>query len=188
MYRAVGWKAAHEGIPLDDEAAVSELARRANLVVEGGVVSIDGHDVTRAIRTPEIDKAATAVARLPKVREALVARQRTLGAQGGVVMEGRDIGTVVFPNADVKIYLDASAEERARRRATDVAHSGSQAGQAAVAAAIQARDTADTTRSVSPLSIAADAVHMDTTGVPIDQVVSQVMELVNRKTRTGETR
>ncbi len=179
MYRAVGWKAAHDGIPLDNEAAVSELARRARLVVEGGVVSIDGHDVTRAIRTPEIDKAATAVARLPKVREALVARQRALGAEGGVVMEGRDIGTVVFPNADVKIYLDASAEERARRRASDSAHSGSQAGQAAVAAAIQARDTADTTRSVSPLSIAEDAVHIDTTGMPIEQVVSRVMELVN---------
>ena len=100
MYRAVGWKAAHDGIPLDDEAAVSELARRADIVVEGGTVSIDGHDVTRAIRTPDIDKAATAVARLPKVREALVARQRALGADGGVVMEGRDIGTVVFPNAE----------------------------------------------------------------------------------------
>src|SRR5687768_5526317 len=110
MYRAVGWKATDEGIPLDDEAAVSALARRATLVVEGGVVAIDGHDVTRAIRTPEIDKAATAVARLPKVREVLVARQRALGAEGGVVMEGRDIGTVVFPHADVKIYLDASAE------------------------------------------------------------------------------
>jgi cytidylate kinase len=179
MYRAVGWKAAHDGIALDNETAVSELARRADIMVEGGVVSIDGHDVTRAIRTPEIDKAATAVARLPKVREALVARQRALGAQGGVVMEGRDIGTVVFPNADLKIYLDASAEERARRRATDSAHSGSQAGQAAVAAAIQARDTADTTRSVSPLSIAEDAVHIDTTGMPIEQVVNRVMELVN---------
>lgn len=180
MYRAVGWKAAHDGIALDNETAVSELARRADIMVEGGVVSIDGHDVTRAIRTPEIDKAATAVARLPKVREALVARQRALGAQGGVVMEGRDIGTVVFPNADVKIYLDASAEERARRRATDSAHSG-QAGQAAVAAAIQARDTADTTRAVSPLSIAEDAVHIDTTGMPIEQVVNRVMELVNSR-------
>ena len=184
MYRAVGWKAAHDGIPLDNETAVSELARRADIIVEGGVVSIDGHDVTRAIRTTEIDKAATAVARLPKVREALVARQRALGAGGGVVMEGRDIGTVVFPHADVKIYLDASAEERARRRATDSAHSGSQAGQAAVAAAIQARDTADTTRSVSPLSIAEDAVHIDTTGMPIDQVVSRVMELVNSRFST----
>ena len=178
MYRAVGWKAAHDGIPLDDEAAVSALARAATIHVEGGVVAIDGHDVTRAIRTPEIDKAATAVARLPKVREALVARQRALGAEGGVVMEGRDIGTVVFPGADVKIYLDASAEERARRRASDTAHSGSQAGQAAVAEAIQARDKADTTRAVSPLSIAPDAVRIDTTEMPIEQVVDHVMGLV----------
>ena len=181
MYRAVGWKAAHEGVPLDDEAAVSALAQRANLVVEGGVVTIDGHDVTRAIRTPEIDRAATAVARLPKVREVLVARQRALGAEGGVVMEGRDIGTVVFPNADVKIYLDASAEERARRRAADTAHSGSQAGQAAVAAAIDARDKADSTRTISPLAIAPDAVHIDTTGMPISSVVDQVMALVRSR-------
>jgi len=181
MYRAVGWKAAHEGVPLDDEAAVSALAQRANLVVEGGVVTIDGHDVTRAIRTPEIDRAATAVARLPKVREVLVARQRALGAEGGVVMEGRDIGTVVFPNADVKIYLDASAEERARRRAADTAHSGSQAGQAAVAAAIDARDKADSTRTISPLAIAPDAVHIDTTGMPIGSVVDQVMGLVRSR-------
>ena len=181
MYRAVGWKAAHDGIPLDDEAAVSALARAATIHVEGGVVAIDGHDVTRAIRTPEIDKAATAVARLPKVREALVARQRALGAEGGVVMEGRDIGTVVFPGADVKIYLDASAEERARRRASDTAHSGSQAGQAAVAEAIQARDKADTTRAVSPLSIAPDAVRIDTTEMPIEQVVDHVMGLVRAR-------
>ena len=181
MYRAVAWKAAHDGIPLDDEAAVSALARAATIHVEGGVVAIDGHDVTRAIRTPEIDKAATAVARLPKVREALVARQRALGAEGGVVMEGRDIGTVVFPGADVKIYLDASAEERARRRASDTAHSGSQAGPAAVAEAIQARDKADTTRAVSPLSIAPDAVRIDTTEMPIEQVVDHVMGLVRAR-------
>ena len=181
MYRAVGWKAAHDGVSLDDETAVSALAQRAELVVEGGIVRIDGHDVTRAIRTPEIDRAATAVARLPKVREVLVARQRALGAEGGVVMEGRDIGTVVFPNADVKIYLDASAEERARRRATDAAHSGSQSGQAAVAAAIEARDKADTTRKVSPLSIAPDAVHIDTTGMPIERVVDEVMGLVRSR-------
>lgn len=181
MYRAVGWKAAHDGISLEDEAAVSALARAATIHVEGGMVAIDGHDVTRAIRTPEIDKAATAVARLPRVREALVARQRALGADGGVVMEGRDIGTVVFPAADVKIYLDASAEERARRRASDALHSGSQSGQAAVAEAIQARDKADTTRAVSPLSIAADAVHIDTTGMPIEKVVDHVMGLVRSK-------
>jgi CMP/dCMP kinase len=183
MYRAVGWKAGHDGIALDDEAAVSALARRASIIVEGGVVSIDGHDVTRAIRTPEIDKAATGVARLPKVREVLVERQRAIGAEGGVVMEGRDIGTVVFPNADVKIYLDASAEERARRRASDAAHTGSQAGQAAVAEAIEARDKADSTRAVSPLTLAPDAIRIDTTGVPIDQVVDRVMEIVDLKRR-----
>jgi cytidylate kinase len=149
--------------------------------VEGGVVSIDGDDVTTAIRTPDIDKAAAAVARLPRVRDVLVARQRALGADGGVVMEGRDIGTVVFPNADLKIYLDASAEERARRRANDPAHTGSQSGQAAVAAAIHARDTSDTTRTVSPLTLAPDAVHIDTTGMPIQDVVDRVLGLVRAK-------
>jgi cytidylate kinase len=181
MYRAVGWKALAEGLALDDEGAVAALARRADLVVEGGLVSIDGHDVTRAIRTPEIDKAATAVARLPKVREVLVERQRACAGGGGVVMEGRDIGTVVFPDADVKIYLDASEEERARRRATDPAHTGSTAGQAAVAEAIKARDTSDTTRAVSPLTLAPDAIHIDTTAMPVQDVVDRVMSLVRQK-------
>ena len=183
MYRAVGWKANVEGISLEDERAVADLAQRADIGVEGGIVSIDGRDVTRAIRTPEIDKAATAVARLPRVREIMVARQRTLGDAGGVVMEGRDIGTVVFPTADVKIYLDASAEERARRRAGDTAHTGGQAGQEAVAASIAARDTSDTTRIVSPLTFAPDAAYIDTTGMPIEQVVDAVIELVRRKIR-----
>jgi len=181
MYRAVGWKARLDGIPLDDEAAVAEVALRARLIVENGVVDIDGHDVTRAIRTPEVDKIATVVARLPKVREVLVARQREMGQGGGVVMEGRDIGTVVFPDADLKIYLDASAAERARRRAHDTAHTGSQAGQAAVAEAIAARDKSDTTRAVSPLTLAPDAVRIDTTDMPVEAVVARVMELVRRQ-------
>lgn len=181
MYRAVGWKTLHDRIPLDDEAAIAALAERSVIVVENDVVSIDGHDVTTAIRTPEIDKAATSVARLPHVRTVLVARQRALGENGGVVMEGRDIGTVVFPDADVKIYLDASAEERARRRANDSAHTGSQSGQAAVAAAIQARDTSDITRKVSPLTIAPDAVHIDTTAMSVDEVVQQVLGVVRTK-------
>src|SRR4029434_1813644 len=123
MYRAVGWKALHDGVTLGDEAAVAALAERSQIIVEGGKVSIDGHDVTQAIRTPEIDKVASSVARMPRVREGLVARQRGIGEQGGVVMEGRDIGTVVFPNADLKIYLDASAEERERRRVKDSGNS-----------------------------------------------------------------
>jgi len=181
MYRAIGWKANVEGIALDDERGVSDLAQRADIAVEGGVVSIDGHDVTRTIRTPEIDRAAAVVARLPRVREIMVARQRTLGDAGGVVMEGRDIGTVVFPAADVKIYLDASAEERARRRAGDPSHTGGQAGREAVAASIAARDTSDTTRTVSPLTLAPDAAYIDTTGMPIDQVVVTVLKLVQEK-------
>lgn len=181
MYRAVGWKANYEGLPLDDEAQVSALARRADLIVEGGVVSIDGHDVTSAIRTPDLDTIASVVARLPKVREVLVARQREMGAQGGVVMEGRDIGTVVFPGADVKVYLDASEEERARRRANDAAHASSKAGQVAVAEAIKARDTSDKTRTASPLTLAPDAVFIDTTDMPIPAVVDRVMALVRQK-------
>ncbi len=181
MYRAVGWKALHDGVSLDDEATVAALADRSEIVVDGGRVSIDGHDVTQAIRTPEIDKAASSVARMPRVRDVLVARQRRMGEQSGIVMEGRDIGTVVFPNADVKIYLDASAEERARRRLNDAAHSGGQAGEAAVAASIQARDQSDTTRTASPLMMAADAVHIDTTGMPIHEVVDKVMALVRAR-------
>jgi cytidylate kinase len=181
MYRAVGWKARLEGVSLEDGDGVAAVARQANIIVENGLVEIDGHDVTKAIRTPEVVKIAASVARLPQVREVLVTRQRELGGQGGVVMEGRDIGTVVFPEADVKIYLDASAEERARRRASDTAHSGSLAGQAAVAEAIAARDKSDTTRTVSPLTLAPDAVHIDTTDLPIDAVVARVMALVKGK-------
>jgi cytidylate kinase len=118
---------------------------------------------------------------LPQVREVLVARQRELGERGGVVMEGRDISSVVFPNADVKIYLDASAEERARRRAHDVAHAGSQAGQAAVAQSIEARDLSDKTRTASPLTLAPGAVLVDTTDMPIQAVVDYVLALVKQK-------
>jgi cytidylate kinase len=185
MYRAVGWKAVHDGLTLDDEDRITALAERAELIVEGGVVRIDGHDVTTAIRTPEMDKTAAAVARLPRVRAALVARQRAIGARGGVVMEGRDIGTVVFPDAPVKIYLDASAQERARRRANDSAHAGSQSGQAAVAAALAARDQSDTTRTASPLTVAKDAVVIDTTDMPIEAVVARVLALVQERLDAG---
>jgi cytidylate kinase len=181
MYRAVGWKAHHDGIALDDEASVGALAQQADIRVEGGVVVIDGHDVTAAIRTSEVDQLASRVARLPRVRQALVSRQRALGVNGGIVMEGRDIASVVFPDADVKIYLDASAEERARRRASDASHAGGQAGTTAVAEAIQARDLSDRTRAASPLALAPGAVHIDTTGVPIEAVIDRVLALVWEK-------
>jgi len=178
MYRAVAWKAAYEGVPLDDDAQLSALARRASYEQADGTITIDGHDVTRAIRTPDMDKAAASVARLPAVREVLVGKQRALGAKGGVVMEGRDIGTVVFPNADVKLYIDASAEVRAQRRAADASHSGSQSGITSVQSDMAARDQADSTRAVAPLTKADDAVYIDTTDMPIEAVVHRVMMLI----------
>lgn len=178
MFRSVAWKAAHDGLSLDDDAVVAALAETAVLEQAEGRISIDGHDVTRAIRTPEIDKAAASVARLPRVREVLVARQRALGAGGAVVMEGRDIGTVVFPNADMKIYLDASAEERARRRTADAAHTGGSDGLANVQSELVARDQADQTRAVAPLTLATDAVYIDTTEMPLEVVVNHVMMLL----------
>ena len=180
MYRAVGWKALQLGVPLDDEAGVVRIADASTIEISASLVTIDGLDVTRAIRTPDIDSAAAAVARLPRVRTILVDRQRTLGANRGIVMEGRDIGTVVFPTADVKLYLDASAEERARRRALDPAHSGP-AAIADVATLLSERDRSDSTRAASPLYAAADATVIDTTGAPIDDVVARVMGIVRGK-------
>ena len=186
MYRAVGWKATLDNIPLDDESQVARIAADATLAVSDEAVVIDGIDVTRAIRTPQIDRAATAVARLPRVRAALVARQRALGDHGGIVMEGRDIGTVVFPRADLKVYLDAAPDERARRRARDPAHSGGPAAVADVATALTARDELDRTRPVSPLYAAEDAIVIDTTGKTIVEVVESVLRLVNERQERQE--
>ena len=182
MYRAVAWKAVRDGVDLNDEAATSRIAREAQLEVGDGVVRIDGEDAARAIRTPEIDAAAATVARQPRVREALVAEQRRLAQSGDIVMEGRDIGTVVLPRADLKIYLDAAPDERARRRAHDPAHAAGRGAAAVqdVTTALEARDRSDRTRSTSPLMKAADAVEIDTTGVPIDEVIDRVLSLVNR--------
>jgi cytidylate kinase len=137
--------------------------------------------VTRAIRTPDMDKAATSVARLAQVRDVLVGQQRELGRGGGVVMEGRDIGTVVFPNADVKFYIDASAEERARRRSADPAHTGGQATLANVQSDLVSRDRSDSTRAVAPLSKATDAIYVDTTAMPPEVVVNHVMMQILEK-------
>ena len=181
MYRAVAWAARHRGLPLDDEIDVASLAARMPVSLEGGVVLVDGIDVTRDIRTPAMDAAAAKVARMPAVRAALVARQRAMGEGGGVVMEGRDIGTVVFPDAEVKIYLDASADERARRRAADPAHGGASQQLADVASALAERDKSDQTRTASPLTMAADAVLIDTTATPVDEVVQRALAVVREK-------
>lgn len=184
MYRSVAWAGLHRQVPLDDEEAVAALAARAKIEVSEERVAIDGVDVTRAIRTPEIDRAAAQVARLPRVRAILLEQQRALGASGRIVMEGRDIGTTVFPGADVKIYLDADPAERARRRANDPAHQGSGAAISTVASALEQRDASDRTRTASPLTMAPDAVLIDTTHLTIPEVVQRVLEIVEEKRKS----
>ena len=183
MYRAVTWLAIQEGLSLDDEAALSALAGRAQLTLEETTVTVEGHDVTSAIRTREIDAAAARVARMPAVRAVLVARQRAYAADGRIVMEGRDIGTTVFPEADVKLYLDASPGERAARRASDPARESgiSDVSLSDVASALEARDRSDRTRQISPLAMADDAVLVDTTGVPLEGVVERVLTIVRER-------
>ncbi len=177
MYRGVAWRALRDQVPLGDEAALTALADGLAIETIDGRIRVDGVDVSAAIRNPEIDRAASRVARVPGVRTALVALQRRMGAGGGLVMEGRDIGTVVFPDAAVKIYLDASSEERARRRLLDASHSGPR-DVAQVASELAARDQSDRTRAVAPLAVAADAHVIDTTDVPVDEVVARVLEVV----------
>ncbi len=182
MYRAVAWEAVRRHLPLDAHDEAARLAAEATIDMDEGRIRINGHDVTTDIRTPGIDKAAAVVARIPAVREVLVERQRALGRDGGVVMEGRDIGTVVFPGADVKIYLDASPAERARRRASDPAHTGGKQGDVAhVAVDLAERDRSDSTRRVAPLAQAADAIYIDTTGMPVGDVVARLLALVHKK-------
>ena len=180
MYRAVAWRAGLDGIDLKDAMAVAAVASHASFEVNDKVV-IDGHDVTHAIRTPAIDQAAAIVAQHPPVRAVLVERQRGYGSGGGIVMEGRDIGSVVFPDADVKVYLDADPGERARRRSADAAHAAGRAiGRDGVAEALEVRDRIDRTRTISPLKMAADAVYIDTTNLAVLDVVKRVMELVEK--------
>ena len=183
MYRSVAWLASHRGLALDDEPAVRKLAERAELTQDGGGVTVAGHDVTRKIRNAAIDAAAARVARMPSVREVLVERQRACASAGGLVMEGRDIGTTVFPDADVKIYLDAAPGERAARRAADPAHGLGRSASALsdVASALEARDRSDRTRDSSPLVMADDAVRVDTTGLLLEAVIERVLDIVRER-------
>ena len=185
MNRAVTWLALHEGVGTADEAALTALAG-ANPVEFGyadgasiaTAVCIGGHDVTAAVRFPEVDAAVSAVSAVGGVRSALVERQRELAGARDTVAEGRDIGTVVFPSAEVKVYLTASAEERARRRKIDLAAQGHAVEQGEVQARLERRDTYDSTRAISPLEAAADASLLDTTGLSVEQVVDAIVALV----------
>lgn len=187
MYRALTWRALQDGIDLADEAALGELARHMALELEatpeGERVRIDGVDVTQAIRSPAVTSRVSEVAKAAAVREELVRRQQAYGARGGVVAEGRDIGTVVFPEADLKIFLSASPRERARRRARDLEAAGHPVDLDALEAEIARRDTLDSTRAVAPLRPAADAHMLDSDGLSADQVVAFILKLARALTK-----
>ena len=188
MYRAVAWKAIRAGVALHDESAVARLAAHPGLELSGPRVVIDGADVTDELRNADMDRAAAAVARLGQVRAALVRRQQELARTDSVVMEGRDIGTVVFPDAPVKIYLDADPAERAARRAGDEHHQRpATSGVEEIRRELDARDQSDRTRTASPLTSAADAVRIDTTGVPVEEVVQRVLQVVRERLPGAET-
>lgn len=184
MYRALALKAQRRGVALDNAAALEALARDTHIDLEGGPggqhVLLDGEDVSAAIRTAEISLAASQVAMVPGVRHVLVAEQRRAAAHGGVVMEGRDIGSVVFPDAGLKIFLDATVEVRAERRWREHQQKGDGIALAQVIEEIRERDLRDRTREISPLVRAADAVLVDNTAMDAAET-ARVIALLARE-------
>jgi cytidylate kinase len=187
MYRAVTWAALVRQVPIGDEAAVCRLADALRVdvlrpTVDDGrqcTVLVDGEDVTLQLRRPEVDHGVSPVSAYPGVRAALTEEQRRLGRQGGIVMVGRDIGTVVLPKADLNIYLDATLEERAGRRYREILARGEGARLAEVLEAVRRRDEIDSGRSLAPLRPAEDAVVVDTTFLSVEEVLERVLALVN---------
>ncbi len=183
MYRAVAWKVLYQKKGVTT-AAIEEVAKDIDvrLYYEGGRtrVFVDGKEVTDEIRTPEVSHIVSKVASLALVREKMVELQRKMAESGSVLMDGRDIGTNVLPNASVKIYLTASIEERAKRRAKELLEKGHAVSEADVEKEIAARDKADMEREISPLRQADDAVLLDTTGLSIKEVVSRILSLCRR--------
>lgn len=179
LYRALTLLVLRRGVNPAEEAAIAKLAREAQISLvagSGGVkVFLDGEDVTDAIRDPVVSENVSLVAQHPRVRDHLLAIQRELAADGGVVMDGRDIGTVVLPDADLKVFLTASAKERARRRMKELRTQGHKVTYKDILLSIRARDNLDAERLVAPLRAAADAVFLDTTGKDIDTVVEEIL-------------
>jgi len=182
MYRALAFKALRASVPLDAGEALAALARETRIELrEGGRgVLLDGIDVTGLIRTREVSAAASRISVHPVVRREMVARQRALGIDGGVVLDGRDIGTAVFPDAELKFYVDADPAQRARRRHEELEAAGIHAELAAIEREIRERDHADSTRIDSPLTRAADAVHVDTTHLAAADVVERLLSVARR--------
>ena len=184
IYRVMALRAREGGVAWDDGPGVAALADGLEIAfrLEGTVnhVLADGQDVTPAIRTPEMSDGASRVSALPEVRAALLDLQRRIGAAGGVVVEGRDIGTVVFPNAQAKFFLTATVDERARRRAAELRAAGRPVDPATTRAEIVARDERDSTRAAAPLRKADDAIEIDSSALAVEEVVDRMAAIVSR--------
>ncbi len=190
MYRALTWKALKEKVDVRDEERLYELLRHTAIALkqEGGAqrVLVDGKEVTEAIRLPDVTRNVSDVSKHERVRREMVKRQQQLAENGGVVMDGRDIGTCVLPEAEVKIFLSASVDERARRRHLENQKKGIPSDLEQLKKEIETRDRMDTEREFAPLRKAADAVEIDTTGIPIEGVVERIMEIAKEKLGLNE--
>lgn len=183
MYRAVTLLALEDGISMEAEKELTELAERAEinfapLQKEQNIVYLNGRDVTEEIRSTPINENVSLVAKIPGVREALVEKQRWMARSGGVIMDGRDIGTVVLPEADLKVFLNASLETRAQRRLDEMQEKGEEAEFVKVRDNLNTRDLIDSGREVAPLKKADDAIEIDTTGMTVEEVIEKIMQLV----------
>lgn len=190
MYRALAWKALQMNLDLEDEPCLMRLIGDTSITLEGSgdglIVLVDGQEVSREIRTPEVEHASSKISTLAGIRRVMVARQREMASQGGVVMDGRDIGTVVFPDADVKFYLEARLEERAKRRYLEARSAGVVGDLEKFTEEIEIRDARDMGRSASPLRKAEDAVTIDTTDLNVFQVVAAMENETNRRISRSE--
>lgn len=187
MYRAVTWVALEKNLDLNDEIAITQLAEQVDIDIQppsqmdgrNSDILADGEDITWGIRTPEVDANVSVVSAYPGVRRALSMQQRRIGLRGNVVMVGRDIGTVILPEAQLKIYLEASVEERARRRFLELIARDEPANYIEILTAMQRRDHIDSTRAVAPLRPAEDAIILDSDGLNAEEVLAEVVHLVN---------
>jgi cytidylate kinase len=186
MYRAVALWALRQNVDPADMHRMEQLSLAADIELAPGRIRLNGEDVTDAIRTPEVSSGASRVAVIPGVRRAMVAKQRDIGERTSVVMEGRDIGTVVFPHADVKVYLDAQPGERVRRRMEENRAKGQEVSEIVLAAQMKERDQRDSTRADAPLSQAPDAIYLDSTALSIDQVEEAVLKIVRARVTNGK--
>jgi cytidylate kinase len=189
MYRAITWLALKNATPIEDEAALGALASETQIMLDGSNsdrVLVDGISVGPELRDAEVDHHVSLVSRVPSVRRALVMQQRRMASEGQIVMVGRDIGTVVLPKADLKIYITASSEERARRRWKEFQAQGRETDYQSVLNETKARDDLDTQRDDSPLKPAEDAWVLDTDGLTGDQVVDLIVQRVNASSPGGE--